>query len=82
MELNSVKQNELMELRLKHQKDAYQEKIDKLETELTDTKQSKKLEASVIERINKFKIKNAKSRIKKLEKVIEAIRITMDTDSE
>ena len=77
-----TKQKELMELKFKNQENEFKEKIGKLETELKYAKQIRTLEISVIEKENKFKMKNAKNKIRKLEKVLEAIRTTLDTGAE
>ena len=77
-----IKQRELMELKLKNQETEFKAKISKLETELKEAKQLKTLEDSVIEKENTFRLKNAKNKIRKLEKVIETIRTTLDTDAE
>ena len=71
-----------MELKIKNQENEFKEKIGKLETELKYAKQIRTLEISVIEKENKFKMKNAKNKIKKLEKVLEAIRTTLETGAE
>ena len=77
-----IKQRELMELKLKNQETEFKAKISKLETELKEAKQLRTLEDSVIEKENTFRRKNAKNKIRKLEKVIETIRTTLDTDAE